>query len=905
MAQMDGQWHPPRNSLPRRVRPFSAHLPSNYRAPIRRAAVFIKQAITRPIFIIPHSWFIILPLLLSLTLIAEERDTDWPPPPRNARPGLQWHWPENLPSAEQQLTELERIAKAGFGGVEIRPSPASPLGPDSSLEWLAPGWIERLSQTSKQAERLGLTLDFSCINGSHPGGPWLPPEAAATTLSPVISQTKGGPLALELPPGSISALGAWPLNGAPTDLLPWVNPESHTLNWDAPPGSWRIYGAISLQPAATIAGASPGGAGSVLDPFSPAAIAPWIGHIDAAFTLFDAPAPRSRSLDVTDVEAANWTPNFFPAAQHRRGYDLREILPTMFGNDETGTVDRVQCDYRETLADLHRETLLSWHRSTHQQGSLSMLRIRGSTGNPIDLHSIADIPGTVAPGLPGPEIIPQLLFASSAAHLTTKPLVTATAFAKTADPSSISPTQMKEVVDLLWLGGINHLSLDGLRSLPADSPPFEGTHFTPLGPGSGRWDALPAFNAYITRCQSILQSGAPAPDVLLYYPAHDFWSERNGIPSEPEARAKWLRLTAFHRCATSFYENGVSFDYVSDRLLSSIDVINGRIILGGLGYQTLVLPKVRRLPETTAQRLLELTRRGARIAILDDWPQDVPGFPMPDIRRGTLFSSLQDIPDAAAAVDSNPIALVKKLGVTPEPMAAHGLRFVRRSHAEGHHYFIVNRSGKKIDLWTPLATPAKSAVLMDPRFHRRNGLAPTRSVDGQLQIHLVLEAGESRILRSFANKSATGPIWPEHTPAAATAISGNWKIDFLHGFPELPESYESPILGSWTTLADPRATHFAGTARYQIEFDLPESSSGKWLLDLGQIADTAQVLINGNDAGTAFAPPHQFDISRLLKPGQNTLVVKVSNLAANRLHPERPPLPSGLLGPVRLILLAE
>ena len=90
-------------------------------------------------------------------------------------------------------------------------------------------------------------------------------------------------------------------------------------------------------------------------------------------------------------------------------------------------------------------------------------------------------------------------------------------------------------------------------------------------------------------------------------------------------------------------------------------------------------------------------------------------------------------------------------------------------------------------------------------------------------------------------------------------------------------------------------------ARYTIEFELPNPGDGHWQLDLGKVAHTAEIHLNGLPAGIAFAPPHRFDVGPMLKAGTNTLSIRVANLLA----PDHPDLPAGLLGPVRLIPLVE
>ena len=39
---------------------------------------------------------------------------------------------------------------------------------------------------------------------------------------------------------------------------------------------------------------------------------------------------------------------------------------------------------------------------------------------------------------------------------------------------------------------------------------------------------IPALNAYITRCQGVLQAGRPDQDVLLYWPVYDLWMSGGG-----------------------------------------------------------------------------------------------------------------------------------------------------------------------------------------------------------------------------------------------------------------------------------------------------------------------------------------------------------------------------------------
>ena len=77
---------------------------------------------------------------------------------------------------------------------------------------------------------------------------------------------------------------------------------------------------------------------------------------------------------------------------------------------------------------------------------------------------------------------------------------------------------------------------------------------------------------------------------------------------------------------------------------------------------------------------------------------------------------------------------------------------------------------------------------------------------------------------------------------------------------------------------------FSGTARYTTSVDLPDGYTDRVLeLDLGQVAEVAEVSVNGTSADVAWKPPYRVDVTGLLQTGTNRLEVKVTNLWHNRI----------------------
>jgi len=118
----------------------------------------------------------------------------------------------------------------------------------------------------------------------------------------------------------------------------------------------------------------------------------------------------------------------------------------------------------------------------------------------------------------------------------------------------------------------------------------------------------------------------------------------------------------------------------------------------------------------------------------------------------------------------------------------------------------------------------------------------------------------------------------------AVALSGPWKIDFIKGGPELPAPLAAPNLKSWTDLGGVEAKRFGGTARYRLEFDAPATKADDWLLDLGDVRESARIKLNGRDVTTAWSIPFQVRVGEFLQPGRNVLELEVTNLAANRIR---------------------
>jgi glycosyl hydrolase family 2 len=104
-----------------------------------------------------------------------------------------------------------------------------------------------------------------------------------------------------------------------------------------------------------------------------------------------------------------------------------------------------------------------------------------------------------------------------------------------------------------------------------------------------------------------------------------------------------------------------------------------------------------------------------------------------------------------------------------------------------------------------------------------------------------------------------------------------------------------PLQG-WTDLAP----YYSGSATYttQVTLDPDRHAATSWTLDLGRVADVAEVTVNGTHVADRIWAPYKLDLGDVLHKGANTIKVRVTNTQGNEKN--RQAYDAGLYGPVTL-----
>ena len=320
------------------------------------------------------------------------------------------------------------------------------------------------------------------------------------------------------------------------------------VDWTAEGGPWQVY-AVSQKPSGLmVKRAAPGGEGPMLNPFYPAAVTRYMEWFEKPFA---AGKPKLGCIFQDSYEyKSQWAPDFLAQFEKLRGYKLQTELPALLGAEDDHTA-RVKSDYRETISDIMtQESMPIWVKWAHAHGYLARYQAHGDPGNLLDLYGLADIPETEMFHLSRSVLVSK--FASSAAHVTGKNIASAETGTWLEEHFTETLADMKYLVDQMFLAGINHVIYHGTAYSP-DEAAWPGWCFyasTEMNPRNPIWRDVPALNAYIARCQSILQSGGSANDVLLYWPIYDKWSDPAGMVQHFKIAGSWFESSRLVRRRT-------------------------------------------------------------------------------------------------------------------------------------------------------------------------------------------------------------------------------------------------------------------------------------------------------------------------------------------------------------------
>ena len=833
------------------------------------------------------------------------------------RPFTYWWWHGNAVDSANIAYNLEMMHKAGIGGAHIVPIYGVKGEEKNFIDYLSPRWIDMVNYSSQKARELGMEIDMTLGTGWCFGGSWVEPENGVMNafLEKVENGHSGSPVDLTSnsshPIDTIMCVLAESETGQREDIT--LNLKDHTVTVPEHLSPATLYILRMTGPARMVKRAAPGAEGPMLNPLSQTAFDAYSSFFKEAFGAGLNNALSSIYHDSYEYSNAKWSPDFFAAFEKNRGYRLQKFLPELMDKGQTEISRRIITDYRQTAFELHHEYIKAVSDWAKKYEVTFRNQAHGSPANWLDIYSLADIPETESFGsspfqIPGLQRKKEFIseenvplrdvykFASSAAHVTGKTLVSCETHTWLREHFRVALSQCKPELDKLFSSGINRIYYHGTAYSPKEAP-WPGWLFyasTNFAPSNSQHAHFPAQNAYIQNCQRILQQTTPDNEILVYFPFQDILHTLDPHQLIKQITVhnagEWYGDTEFQKTLLTLRKNGFGYDYISDRQLHEATGNEKGIKTSGHSYKTLIVPRCTYMPVQTLEKLQKMIQKGVNILFIDQLPETLSGYDGEQTKSPRFVKTKNELmeitlPNLRVATHNELSGHLSNWGLKQEDLARHQLDFIRKKNMQGGVYFIANlNSGKEIDDFIPVATDGADYVLYDPLTGKK-GKAKIQAAGNQNEVYIQLKQGESVFL--FVNKKQQNfPEW-KYTGKEIKKypVEGTWDLDFLEGGPSLPRSVKMDTLTSWTNLADPMASFFSGTAKYTLDFQINDfNPENQTIMEFEKVCESVSIQMNGEKVTTLFSHPFEANITPFLKKGLNHLELEVANLPANRIR---------------------
>tara|TARA_R110002096_G_scaffold9533_3_gene37608 strand:- start:65386 stop:68844 length:3459 start_codon:yes stop_codon:yes gene_type:complete len=717
------------------------------------------------------------------------------------------------------------------------------------------------------------------------------------------------------------------------------------LTWDVPEGNWTVvrFGHINMR--LTNKPAVPEATGWESSKLDKEAIENhlrkgMIGNLIKPGGPIGDGKLHGLLIDSWESHVPTWTMNsedMFTEFETRRGYSMKTYLPATMGYivDSPEVTTKFLRDLRHTMDEVFIDNFFK-HFATvaHDMGAEVYTEGAGGEVLPIDpmrYYGVSDIPMTEfwypkAPSAQN-EYAKPIYNAASAVHLYNKPVLAAEACTQIGVKWNEHPFSVKYLIDYNFAKGVNHLVFHTFSHTP-QTDVYPGSSFGghigfPLVRQQTWWKYMLDWTDYLARNQYVLQQGEYVADVLRYYGDH---YERPPFDLD-------------------YFPKGYRFDYLNAEILQEkLSVKNGKLhVEDGGDYKIITLRDSESMLLSTAKKLKELVLNGA--VILGDKPIDSPSLmdDKNDVKElknisdelwGTSKSGVKQVGKGKVYWGKTLDAVLSEESVAQDVIVPVGLdiNWIHRKTDDADIYFVASKNENPVDvslsfrvnnlspqIWNAFTGEQKEAKVWNRENNRTNVALSLSSNGSAIIVFSKADKGPYASKVTYNNQvildSKTGWYkihdsedypklsWKEDNFIASNSgdymfyqnennikktiavnemsLQNNWKLSFEKDW-GTPEFIEVPELKSLTELEDKTIQHYSGTTTYSKTINLDDIGAHTFI-NLGSVANIAELWCNGEKVAVKWAPPFMFDISEAVKKGENKLEIKVTNTWRNQL----------------------
>ncbi|PAZ10696.1 hypothetical protein CLM62_39725 [Streptomyces sp. SA15] len=692
-------------------------------------------------------------------------------PPRGFGPTPLWWWSGARVTRERLAWQMRRFAEGGVHNlVVINLAPAGPSFGARADEpaWFGEEWWARLTDACEIARDLGMRLwfyDQIGFSGANVQGSITRrhPEAAGQALRSRRAVVSGGTVPLK---GPETLVGAYDMAGARLRVADTA----------------RIAVADGTEVRLVVAVPT---AFDYLDPHAVGLL------LDAVHHEYDRRVPEYLGNVIAgsfqdELPGTNSFSRRFPEEfRSRRGYDLLDHLPALFG--DAPNASKIRADYYAVRAELTEEALFkplaAWH---DERGML----LGCDQSNPARAGYPAQSTQLYTDyfrthrwyGAAGSDHHGDAKVHSSMAHLYGHERVWIEAFHSSG-----------------W-GGTLEDTYDWLLPFLRSGANLYNPHASYFGTAGGwfewappstdwrqpYWQQYPAFSRAVARICSIMSWGTYSADVAVLHPTatmqalipldapvKHFGDGRlgEGHADVDETQRHYLEL-----CGTNNWlrprigaldRRRVSFDVIDDASVQRAGAADGALCVGDLAYTAVLLPSASVVEEATARRLTELLDAGGRVVVVGRPPATAAGLSGDDSvvaalaahprleRAGDAEAGAAAVADAAGYATGDVPLLVRRKDDVAVALVTGAFPDARTHPPRGNHEIDPARYADTRSA-TVHAAVAEAEVWNPATGARRPGHVTV--CDGVSTIEVPLEGAPAALV-----------VWREGTPAPRTA----------------------------------------------------------------------------------------------------------------------------------------
>ena len=451
---------------------------------------------------------------------------------------------------------------------------------------------------------------------------------------------------------------------------------------------------------------------------------------------------------------------------------------------------------------------------------------------------------------------------------------------------------MKWITDHLLARGINYFVPHAFN--PKEYPDWDcPPHFYAHG-HNPQFRYFPILMNYMQRICHLLQGGIHETSVAVLYPAEGEWC---GGTQPIEIVLRKLDQNQVESTI-------VSLDNLKQAKIENDIMGNPTFSINLNTYKYLLVPHMKIIPEDMARVLLNMTQQGINVMFVDGYPEEIL------IKNQTL---LEELFEAAKCIELNDIQKKChdwKISNTSDYQSKLVTYTYRQEY--GMVCFLFNEDpNKKIETNFMVKTELKP-VCYDAFTNSLEECQYQLETNEKINIPLKLEPYESKIVllkENWDGYQIKNTVSREITKQ--TAIEGEWELGYLEAI-DFDENESKDIkfmqLGTRDELipisCEKEFRDKSGTIRYKKSLIFKQTEGSRVFLDMGEVYETAEVFVNGQNAGVCICSPYRIEITDYLKDGNNELIIDVTNTLGNEnkefMSQYTPIEPFGLIGPVLL-----